>query len=229
MEVPLRQGDGDVLKGVQSPQLPAEGGPARPLVEVLVNAARRQAAGLLLNFGGHLPGVLAVAAGIEVSGAGELFKVPAEAGVDKPLIVEPQVQGAGVPQQDVAGHAAQEGRAEEILPLPGRAALEGREELRHGDLHGEAGLPPGHGLRLLPVVPGNLRPALPGQDAAGDVRDVNGVHVSHYGQYHVGGGVERPVAVVQRLRRDAGDALHRAGDGNGGGRAAVQRPHHPGV
>ena len=55
------------------------------------------------------------------------------------------------------------------------------------------------------------------------------VHIAHHRQNHVGGGVEGLVAVVQRLRRDMGDALHRAGDGGPGGALLVQGLHHPGV
>ena len=55
------------------------------------------------------------------------------------------------------------------------------------------------------------------------------IHVAHHCQNHVGGGVECLVAVVQRLRCDVGDTLHRPGDRGPGSALLVQGLHHPGV
>ena len=57
VEIPLRQGHGDVLKGVQPPEVGAEGRPAHPLVIVLVDALRCQALRLPLDLSGSPAGV----------------------------------------------------------------------------------------------------------------------------------------------------------------------------
>jgi hypothetical protein len=56
-----------------------------------------------LQFGGHGPGLLALAPGVEVGHAGHQLEGPAEAGVDEALAVEPLVQGAGFAEEQVAG------------------------------------------------------------------------------------------------------------------------------
>ena len=58
---------------------------------------------------------------------------------------------------------------------------------------------------------------------------MNGIHVAHHRQHHVGRGVERLVTVIQRLCRDVGDALHRSGNAGPGGAVPVQSPHHTDV
>ena len=58
---------------------------------------------------------------------------------------------------------------------------------------------------------------------------MNGVHVAHHGEDHVGGGVECLVAVIQSLGSDMGNALHCTGDAGTGGVVLVQGPQHPGV
>ena len=58
---------------------------------------------------------------------------------------------------------------------------------------------------------------------------MDGVHVAHHGQDHVGRRIERLVAVIQRLRRDVGNALHRARDGGAGGAGPVQCLQHAGI
>ena len=55
------------------------------------------------------------------------------------------------------------------------------------------------------------------------------IHVAHHCQNHVRGGVECLVAVVQRLRCDVGDTLHRPGDRGPGSALLVQGLHHPGI
>ena len=49
VEIPFCQRHGNVFKGVESPQIAAEGCPAHLLVEVLIKALVCQTAGLLLN------------------------------------------------------------------------------------------------------------------------------------------------------------------------------------
>ena len=47
-----------------------------------------------------------------------------------------------------------------------------------------------------------------GEHLLRDLHDRLGVHVALHAQHHVGGGVEDPVAVVERFGGDVGDALH---------------------
>jgi len=54
-----------------------------------------------------------------------------------------------------------------------------------------------------------------------------GIDVANNAQRHIGRTVERVVAVVQCFRRDARDALDRAGDGHARGRRAVQAGKEP--
>ena len=55
LEVALGQAHGDVLKGVEAPEGAAEGGPAHPLVVVVVDALRLQALRLPEDGLRHLP------------------------------------------------------------------------------------------------------------------------------------------------------------------------------
>ena len=228
-EIALRQGDGDIFKGIESPQLLTEGSPAHLLVKVLVDALRRQALRLAVDLSRHSPGVPAVAAGIEIRNARHHLKGAAEAGVDESLVIEPQVQRTGISQQNIACHVADGAHAQIVLTLRGGRAFEAGEELGRGDLHGHAGLLLGNVSRFRAVIPGDLLAALPGQDAPGQVHHMDRIHVTHSGQNHVGGRVKRLVALIERLRGDMGNALHRAGNGGSGGAVLIQCLHHAGV
>ena len=170
----------------------------------------------------HLPGLPAVAAGVEAGGAGEGIEGPAEAAVDGAVLVEALVEGAGLPQEDVPGQIAQELRPVAALAPLQRWALEAQEELGGGDLHPAGDLLLVDGLRLVAVVPLNVRAALGGKDALGSLEDPVGADIPHHGEDHVGGGVEGLVAVVEGLGGDLGDALHRPGDGDAAGVADVE-------
>ena len=173
--------------------------------------------------------MVAVTAGVEIGHAGHHLEGAAEAAVDKPLAVQPLVQGRGLAKQQVAGHVAGDGQPQPVRPVFGGDALVARQELGHGDLHLPGRLLLGHLRRLLAVVPGDDGAALPGQDAPCQVHHVHRVHVAHHREDHVGGGVERLVAVVQRLSGDLPDGLDAARHGDAAGVVLIQGLHHPGI
>ena len=104
VEISLRQRDGDIFKGVQGTEHLTEAGLAHPLVKVLVDSLLGQALCLLQNGGGHCPGFPAVAAGVEIGHTGHHLEGASKAAVNQSLVVQPKIQGAGIPQQDVTGH-----------------------------------------------------------------------------------------------------------------------------
>ena len=229
VEVALRQGHSDVLKGVQSPEIGAEGCLADSPEVVFVHALRRDAGSLPQDGVGDGTGILAVAAGVEIGHAGHHLKGPAEAGVDEALLIKPLIQRAGLAQQNIAGHVAQDGGAHIIVALRRWGALEARQELRRGDLHLQNGLLLRHGLRLRAVIPLNDGAAELGQHPVGQIDHMDRVHVAHHRQNHVGRGIKCLMAVIQRVRSDFGNALHCTGNAGAGRMAMIHGPQHPGV
>ena len=55
------------------------------------------------------------------------------------------------------------------------------------------------------------------------------VHIAHHRQNHVGRGIKRLVAVIQRVRGDFGNALYRTCNAGAGRMAMIHGPQHPGV
>ena len=80
---------------------------------------------------------------------------------------------------------------------------------------------------FLAVAARDLLAALAGQNFLRQRDHRLRINIADDAQRHVGRAVERAVAVVQRFRRDACDALDRAGDGNARGRRAVQAGKKP--
>ena len=229
MEISLRQGNGDIFKGIQSPQVGTEGRPLHPLVERLVNALPHQTLRFLLDGRRDCTGILAVAAGIQIGNARHHLKTAAEAGVDQSFVVEPQIQRAGVAQQNIAGHIADQGQAHIFLTVLCRPALEARQELGTGNLHRTAGLLLRHGIRLVAVISGDHGAALTGQNPVRQIQYMPGIHITNHGQNHIGRRIERLMAVIQGFRRNMGNTLHRTGNAGTGRTSAVERLQHPGI
>ena len=80
---------------------------------------------------------------------------------------------------------------------------------------------------FLTVAARDLLAALAGQNFLRQRDHRLRINIADDTQRHVGRAVERTVAVIQRFRRDARDALDRAGDGNARGRRAVQAGKKP--
>ena len=58
---------------------------------------------------------------------------------------------------------------------------------------------------------------------------MDGIHIPHHGKDHIGRGVKRLVAVVERLGGNMGNTLHRTGNAGAGSVVLIQRSEHPGV
>ena len=99
------------------------------------------------------------------------------------------------------------------LAVPGTVELCADEKLRCGDLplHTAEPFARQHGLFLAEVRRGDLGTLLR-QLLLRDARDGLRVDAALHAEDHVRRSIENTVAVVKRLRRDMGDALHRPGD-----------------
>ena len=163
-------------------------------------------------------------------GARQHVEVAPQAAVDSALLVEADIQRAAVAEQGVAGQVADDALPEGVLALVHSLALVARQEHGHGNLHGLAGLASGGaGGVLAAVVPDDGGPALPGQDGLRLLRHTGLVHIPHADQDHVGGRIERLVAVVEGLGGDLPDALQGAHHRHAGRAVLIQPLHQVGV
>ena len=225
-EIAVDERDGDIFKRVERAQRRAEARAADLLEKRRVDALARKALRLGKNGGAHLLRLLALTAGAQDRNARKLVEAAAKARIDEPLVVKALVKRRGVAKQHITGHLADERLAHEVFFL--RRALEAHKELRQRDLHLRGGLVlRGRSVLLFPVAAADLLAALAREDLFRQCDHRVHIDVADDAQRHVGGAVKRMVAVVERLRGNARDALDRAGDGHARGRGAVQAGKQP--